>query len=588
MARPHARHAPEPAPHAAPPWAALADDWQKLAQEWSGWWTRAALPLAPDGAPSPAVPAQLAVDPARAASITERYAARFQDLWQRIVLAQGAPPAVVEAPQGDRRFEASAWREQPWFAWLKQSYLLYAEYLRELAAASTLPDEDRRRLAFMTRQFADAIAPTNFVATNPEVLAEAVRTEGSSLVNGLANLVADVGRGRISMSDESAFVVGRNLAVTPGSVVFRNPLIELIQYAPSTPTVHKRPLVIVPPCINKFYILDLRPDNSFVRHAVAQGHTVFMVSWRNIPPELGHLSWDHYLSDGVLEAIRVAKDIGGSRTVNALGFCVGGTLLACALAVLAERRDRSVESATFLTTMLDFADPGEIGVYVTPEFVASREPSLCAGQRMQGAELAGAFASLRANDLVWNYVVRNYLKGQTPPAFDLLYWNGDSANLPGPMYARYLKDLYIDNKLTEPGALTMAGETIDLGNITVPTYVYASREDHIVPWKSAWRTTGLIGATDVTFVLGASGHIAGVINPPAPQKRNHWVNDLLPDEADAWLARADEVPGSWWPHWWRWLAPHGGPRVAAPALPGNAAHAPLDPAPGRYVVEPTR
>jgi NAD(P)-dependent dehydrogenase (short-subunit alcohol dehydrogenase family) len=251
--------------------------------------------------------------------------------------------------------------------------------------------------------------------------------------------------------------------VTPGSVVFRNPLIELIQYAPSTPTVHKRPLVIVPPCINKYYILDLRPANSFVRHAVAQGHTVFMVSWRNIPPELGHLTWDDYLSDGVLEAIRVAKDIGGSRTVNALGFCVGGTLLACALAVLAERRDRSVESATFLTTMLDFADPGEIGVYVTPEFVAAREPSLCAGQRMQGAELAGAFASLRANELVWNYVVRNYLKGQTPPAFDLLYWNGDSANLPGPMYARYLKDLYIDNKLTEPGALTMAGETIDLG-----------------------------------------------------------------------------------------------------------------------------
>jgi polyhydroxyalkanoate synthase len=256
--------------------------------------------------------------------------------------------------------------------------------------------------------------------------------------------------------------------------------------------------------------------------------------------------------------------------------------------VLAERKDRSVESATFLTTMLDFADPGEIGVYVSPEFVAAREPSLCAGQRMQGAELAGAFASLRANELVWNYVVRNYLKGQTPPAFDLLYWNGDSANLPGPMYARYLKDLYVDNRLIEPGALTMAGEAIDLRGITVPTYVYASRDDHIVPWKSAWRTTELIGATDVTFVLGASGHIAGVINPPDPPKRSHWVNELLPDDADAWLARADEAPGSWWPHWWRWLAPHGGPRVAAPAVPGNGAHPPLDPAPGRYVVEPSR
>jgi len=582
------RPAPGASPQAAPAWTDLAGEWSRVAQEWSSWWTRTTLPHAPYGAPPGSPPAELAVDPADAAAITERYAERFAELWQRVATsAPGAPPTLVEAPPGDRRFEAPAWREQPWFAWLKQSYLLYGEYLRELAAASTLPPGDKRRLAFMTRQFVDAIAPTNFVATNPEALAEAVRTEGGSLVNGLAHLVADVGRGRISMTDDSAFAIGRNLAVTPGSVVFRNPLIELIQYAPTTATVHKRPLVIVPPCINKYYILDLRPQNSFVRHAVAQGHTVFVISWRNIPPDLGQLTWDDYLTDGVLEAIRVAKAIGRSRTVNTLGFCVGGTLLACALAVLAARKDRSVESATFLTTMLDFADPGEIGVYVTPQFLAAREPSLCAGQRMQGGELAGAFASLRANELVWNYVVRNYLKGQTPPAFDLLYWNGDSANLPGPMYARYLRDFYIDNKLTEPGALTMAGEPVDLGEVTMPAYIYASRDDHIVPWKSAWRTTGLIGATDVTFVLGASGHIAGVINPPDPPKRSHWVNDLLPDDADAWLARADEVAGSWWPHWWRWLAPHGGPRVAAPAAPGDAAHPPLDPAPGRYVVEPT-
>ena len=583
------RPAPGASPQAAPAWTDLAGEWSRVAQEWSSWWTRTTLPHAPYGAPPGSPPAELAVDPADAAAITERYAERFAELWQRVATsAPGAPPTLVEAPPGDRRFEAPAWREQPWFAWLKQSYLLYGEYLRELAAASTLPPGDKRRLAFMTRQFVDAIAPTNFVATNPEALAEAVRTEGGSLVNGLAHLVADVGRGRISMTDDSAFAIGRNLAVTPGSVVFRNPLIELIQYAPTTATVHKRPLLIVPPCINKYYILDLRPQNSFVRHAVAQGHAVFVISWRNIPPDLGQLTWDDYLTDGVLEAIRVAKAIGRSRTVNTLGFCVGGTLLACALAVLAARKDRSVESATFLTTMLDFADPGEIGVYVTPQFLAAREPSLCAGQRMQGSELAGAFASLRANELVWNYVVRNYLKGQTPPAFDLLYWNGDSANLPGPMYARYLKDLYIDNKLAEPGALTMAGETIDLGEITMPTYVYASRDDHIVPWKSAWSTTWLIGATDVTFVLGASGHIAGVVNPPDPPKRSHWINELLPDDADAWLKRADEVPGSWWPNWWRWLAPHGGPRIAAPAVPGNAAHRPLDPAPGRYVVEPTR
>ncbi|MEO8485534.1 MAG: class I poly(R)-hydroxyalkanoic acid synthase [Betaproteobacteria bacterium] len=588
MASPHAAKPSSPDPSHSAAWTDLAAEWSRLAQQWSSSWTQAATPPMPY-APTPSdAPAGFAVDPADAARITERYVATFQALWQRLVASGGTAVSIVEPMPGDRRFEAPAWREQPWFAWLQQSYLLYGEYLRELAAASRLPDAEKRRLAFMTRQFVDAIAPTNFAATNPEVLEEAVRTEGGSLAHGLANLVADVGRGRISMSDESAFEVGRDLAVTPGHVVFRNPLIELIQYAPSTPTVHRRPLVIVPPCINKFYILDLRPSNSFVRHAVAQGHTVFMVSWRNIPPELGHLAWDDYLTEGVLAALAVAREISGSRTVNALGFCVGGTLLACALAVLAARNDRSVESATFLTTMLDFADPGEIGVYVSPAFVEAREPALRAGQRMQGAELAGAFASLRANELVWNYVVRNYLKGQAPPAFDLLYWNGDSANLPGPMFATYLKELYIGNRLLEPDALTMAGESIDLASITMPLYVYASREDHIVPWKSAWRTTGLCGAGDTTFVLGASGHIAGVVNPPDPRKRSHWVNDLLPDDPEDWLARAGEVAGSWWPNWWRWIAPHGGPRTAAPRSPGSAAHPPVDPAPGRYVVEPSR
>ncbi len=337
-------------------------------------------------------------------------------------------------PAHDRRFRAAAWRSSPFHSLLLQAYLLHAAYLNELAANATLPDAQRKRLQFMTRQYVDAFAPTNFPATNPEVLERAIATEGANFVAGMANLVADIRRGRISMSDSSAFEVGRNLATTPGSVVFRNELIELIQYAPSTPAVHARPLVIVPPCINKYYILDLTPANSFVRHAVSQGHTTFMISWRNIPPELGHLTWDDYLERGVLQAIRVAQAISGSRTVNALGFCVGGTLLACALAVLAARREPTVTSATFLATMLDFDDPGDIGVYVTREFLEAREPGLLAGQRLHGSELATAFATLRANDLVWNYVVNNYLKGETPPAFDLLYWNGDSANLPGPMY----------------------------------------------------------------------------------------------------------------------------------------------------------
>jgi len=372
--------------------------------------------------------------------------------------------------------------------------------------------------------------------------------------------------------------------VTPGSVVFRNELVEVIQYAPTTPTVHARPLVIIPPCINKYYILDLQPSNSFVRHAVAQGFTTFIASWRNIPPALATLRWDDYLEGGVFATFDVAKAITGSRTINALGFCVGGTLLACALAALAARRDKSVASATLLTTMLDFADPGDIGVYVSEAFLTAREPALLAGQRLHGGELASAFSSLRANELVWNYVVNNYLMGRTPPPFDLLHWNGDSANLPGPMFAYYLRELYIRNRLREPGALTMAGERIDLSRIGAPAYVLATRDDHIVPWRSAYRTTQLLGG-DSTFVLGASGHIAGVVNPPHPPKRNYWVGERLPEDPDAWLDGARSVDGSWWPHWFAWLARHAGRRrKTAPRL-GSEVYPPLEDAPGRYVRE---
>ena len=568
------------------PWQDLARQWEHLGATWLGWWQQAAnLPGLPPGVGLPPVVPAGAVDAEAFAALNARFQPRFQELAQAALQAPatgGALPELVPSPASDRRFRSAAWREQPFFAFLKQAYLLYAEYVTELARLAPLSGTDKRRLEFATRQYLDAIAPSNFPATNPDVLAKAVETEGASLVQGLRNLADDAQKGRITMSDEKAFAVGRNLAMTPGNVVFRNELIELIQYDPVTPTVYRRPLVIVPPCINKYYILDLTPDNSLVRHAVAQGHTVFMVSWRNIPPELGHLTWDDYIEQGVLTAIGKTREICGSKTVNALGFCVGGTLLACALAVLAARRDSGVASVTFLTTMLDFADPGEIGVYVSREFLDAREASLLAGQCVHGAELAGAFASLRANDLVWNYVVSNYLKGETPPAFDLLYWNGDSANLPGPMYAYYLRSMYLDNKLREHGALTMAGAAIDLSRITIPAYVYASRDDHIVPWRSAFATTRLLGG-DCTFVLGASGHIAGVINPPHPPRRNYWTNDLITDAADDWLARAESVHGSWWPHWHDWLAGHGGARHAAPQRAGNNAYPPLAPAPGDYV-----
>ncbi len=583
---------PAPAPD-------LARAWADLGAQWAQWWTQAAQRVASGGRPAFAPLPDIAlplpttvgfVDPAARAALDARYQRQWEALWRAAQSALAAPeaatsfPEVVATPASDHRFDGRAWHELPFFALLRQSYLLASAYLTELAALTEMPDHDKRRLTFMVRQCVDALAPTNFAGTNPEVIERALATDGWSFAQGLVNLTADFGNGRISMSDARAFEVGRNLAVTPGHVVLRNPLIELIQYAPTTARVHRRPLVIVPPCINKYYILDLQPANSFVRYAVAQGHTVFIISWRNVPPELGRLGWDDYLQQA-FTAIDVAKKITGSPTVNALGFCVGGTQLACALAALAARQDRSVESATFLTTMLDFADPGEIGVYISREHLAAREPALLDGQRVHGSELAGAFASLRANDLVWNYVVRNYLKGETPPAFDLLHWNGDSANLPGPMYAYYLRNMYLDNRLIEHGALTMAGERIDLARVTMPAYVYASQGDHIVPWRSAYRTTALLGG-DVTFVLGASGHIAGVINPPEPERRHHWTNALVTDDAEDWLGRALRRAGSWWPHWSAWLAQHGGPLRRAPRAPGNTAFPPLDPAPGRYVREP--
>jgi polyhydroxyalkanoate synthase len=525
-------------------------------------------------------------------ALHRRYADRWQALWAGVHAAAEAAargetariPSIAEAPPGDRRFAAREWDELPYFALLKQSYLLAGEYARELAALAPWPEPERRRIAFLTRQAIDAAAPSNFAATNPVAIGRALATDGASLARGFANLVDDLRKGRISMTDEQAFAVGTNLATTPGHVVYRNELIELIQYAPSTAQVHRRPLVVVPPCINKYYVLDLRPENSFVRHAVAGGHTVFVVSWRNIPPELGALGWDDYLEHGALAAMRVAREIAGGERINTLGFCVGGTLLACALAVQAARGDTGVASATLLTTLLDFAEPGDIGVYISREGLAAREPALRDGERIHGGEIAAAFASLRANELVWNYVVNNYLLGETPPPFDLLYWNSDSANLPGPMYADYLSNLYLDNRLREPGALTMAGERVDLRRIDLPVYVLAAHDDHIVPWRSAYRTRSLLGRPP-TFVLAAAGHIAGVINPPGAGRRHHWVGDGPATDAEAWLAQAERRSGSWWPHWLDWLAPHAGARVGAPSRAGSEAHPPLDTAPGRYVRE---
>ncbi len=529
--------------------------------------------------------AGLQSDMERCAEIQQRYYRQYLQLWLNLAQSgDGAPPAapVATPEKNDRRFHAPEWRQLPYFDYVKQAYLLNSQWLAEIVEASHLDAPAKNKLRFFARQLSDAAAPANFVSTNPEVIKLAAATNGESLARGLEQLRTDIKKGRISMTDESAFEIGRNVAVTPGTVVYENELMQLIQYQPSTATVYARPLVMVPPCINKYYILDLQPDNSFVRYAVAQGHTVFMVSWRNVPEDMGHLTWDQYVESGVIRALDVAREIGGAEHVNVLGFCVGGTLVGAALAVLRAQGRTAASSATLLTTMLDFCDPGELSVYIDEAYVRQREQDFALGGVLHGRELALTFSSLRANDLIWNYVVNNYLKGGKPDAFDLLYWNSDSTNLPGAMFVYYLRNTYLENNLRIPGRLTMCGVPVDLTRITLPAYILASREDHIVPWKTAYQSTQLLRG-EIKFVLAASGHIAGVINPAAKNRRNYWTSNVITPQAGDWLAAATSRAGSWWPDWAAWLAERSGAQVPAPVAQGNAGYRPLEPAPGRYV-----
>jgi polyhydroxyalkanoate synthase len=540
-------------------------------------------PPTPGAAPDPY--AQIAALSKGMLDLQQDYMRQMSGLWLGMTAAAaqaaaGAAPGA--APEGDKRFAGEPWRDDPRFDLLKRSYLAYADMLQKSVETAAVEDKTRRQLRFAVRQFVDAMSPANFFLTNPEAMKLALETGGASLSEGMSLFFHDLAKGRISMTDEDAFEVGRNIAVTEGSVIYENELIQVIQYAPRTAEVHARPLVMIPPCINKFYILDLTPENSFVRYAVDQGHTVFMLSWRNITAETGQFTWDDYLQLGVMRAIDVAREVTGADDVNALGFCIGGTLLSCATAVMKANDEDKVASMTLLTTMLDFADPGEIGALIDDQRVAAREAAIGQGGIMEGKELALTFSSLRANDLIWPYVVNSYLKGKKPPAFDLLYWNSDGTNLPGPMFCFYVRNAYLENVIREPGRTIQCGVPVDLGEIDVPAFVYSSREDHIVPWRSAYASTGLL-AGDNTFVLGASGHIAGVINPPAKNRRNFWVGGSSDGDADHWLATAREVPGSWWPTWAEWLAARAGASVAAPRRPGSRKHRVIEPAPGRYV-----
>lgn len=492
--------------------------------------------------------------------------------------------ALIFPAANDKRFAADAWRADPRFYTLQRSYITYSNFLQHGLESAPLSESAKAKLRFMMRQVVDAISPANFFMTNPEAIQLALETKGQSLVKGAELFLQDAAKGRISMSDEQAFEVGKNIAVTEGDVIYENQLMQVIQYKPLTAQVGQRPLVIIPPCINKFYILDLQPDNSMVRYLIEQGTTVFMLSWRNITPELGHLTWDDYLQKGVMQAIDVALDVTGVEQVNALGFCIGGALLTSAVSLMQEWDDNKVASMTLLTTMLDYSDTGEIGALVTEQSVAAREQAIGKGGMMPGKELAVTFSSLRANDLIWPYVVNSYLKGKEPPAFDLLYWNADATNLPGPMFTWYVRNTYLENKLCLPGETIQCGAPVDVSKITIPTYLYASREDHLVPWRTCFVSTQLLKANTV-FTLGASGHIAGVINPPAKNKRNYWIDGVLGGTADDWYASAQEVPGSWWPHWRDWLRTHAGPMVPAPSETGNERYRPTEPAPGRYVMQ---
>ena len=539
----------------------------------------------PPGIPDAAsAMARLMQGSARFAELQSDYAAKQARLWSAMLADRSE--AVVAPEAGDRRFAAKEWRDNPYYSYLKQSYLLASRFLGELAESAELDAKSRERLQFAVKQWCDAMSPANFAATNPAVLQLALKSNGESVTKGIANLIADLSKGRISQTDESAFEVGRNLALTPGDVVYENGLIQLIQYGAATPRVGARPLVMVPPCINKFYILDLRPENSFVRYAVEQGHTVFMVSWKNVDSGDGAFDWDDYLEKGIFAALGVAREITRSDRVNALGFCVGGTLLASALAVMAAKGEDLVESTTYLATMLDFESPGQLGIFIDESAVAAREASIGKGGILPGADLASTFNALRANDLVWPYVVNNYLMGGAPAAFDLLYWNSDSTNLPGPMYCSYVRNTYLENRLRAPGALRNCGVGVDLGKVDRPAFIVATREDHIVPWRAAYRSLALLGG-EKKFILGASGHIAGIVNPAAGGKRSYWISDAQPAEAEDWLAQAKEERGSWWPQWSRWLEQFkggtNGETRDAPARTGSARHAAIEPAPGRYV-----
>jgi polyhydroxyalkanoate synthase len=511
----------------------------------------------------------------------------YMTLWQRTAqrFLGGSAEPIIEPPAGDRRFRDKAWTDNTLFDFIKQSYLLTARWLQgTVKQVDGIDERTARKVDFYTRQFVDAIAPSNFLLTNPEVLRATIESRGENLINGLKNLLDDLERGKgrlaIKMTDMAAFRIGENIAVTPGKVVFQNELLQLIQYEPATAMVKRRPLLIIPPWINKFYILDLRPANSFIRWAVGEGHTVFVVSWVNPDERLAAKTFADYMREGPLAALGAIEQATGEREANVIGYCLGGTLLASTLAYMAVKRDTRIKSATYFVAMVDFAEAGELSVFIDEEQLTALEARMNAKGYLEGRAMATTFNMLRANDLIWSFVVNNYLLGKSPFPFDLLYWNADSTRMPAAMHSFYLRNMYQENLLVRPGGITLNGVPIDLAKIKTPSFLLSTREDHIAPWRSTYAATQLYKGP-VKFVLSASGHIAGVVNPPG-SKYGHWENDENPPTPEEWLTTATAVSDSWWPVWERWISQYSGGEVPA-RRPGDGKLKPLEDAPGSYV-----
>jgi polyhydroxyalkanoate synthase len=525
-------------------------------------------------------------DPQRAAEVQSGLGKAYLDLYAaaaRRMAGEAVAPVITPDPR-DKRFADPEWSSNQFYDFLKQAYLITTQWADRLVKNAELDEHTRRKAEFYVKQITNAIAPTNFVLTNPEVLRETLQENAENLVRGMHMLAEDIEAGRgslkIRQSDASKFAVGENLALTPGKVIYQNELMQLLQYSPATETVLRRPLLIIPPWINKFYILDLNPEKSFIKWCVDQGLTVFVISWVNPDAALAAKSFEDYMRAGPLAALEVIKDVTGEDEVNAIGYCVGGTLMAVTLAYMAAKDDKRIASATFFAAQVDFTHAGDLLVFVDEEQLKILEHQMQERGYLEGAKMANAFNMLRSNDLIWPYVISNYLKGKTPYPFDLLYWNSDSTRMPAANHSFYLRNCYLENKLTK-GQMEIAGEALDLGNVTIPVYNLATREDHIAPAKSAFLGSKFFGGP-VKYVLAGSGHIAGVINPPGKPKYQYWTGDAPIGNLERWLSKATEHPGSWWPDWIEWIKAQAGETVPA-RQPGSKKYKPIEDAPGSYV-----